>query len=343
MYRGLSGLVAMVLATASAWASSPTTESFAIVHRIPGPDGNWDYAIADAAGRRLYVARDYGVMSVDLDSGAVVPRLVPGRGVHGIASVGATGRFVSTNGDSGTVTIFEGRTGRVIGTVKAGKEPDSVVFDPKSGLVIAFNHEGGDATLVDPTALRVVGAIPVGGTLEFGAVDGEGHAYVNVASKNQIAIIDVAARRVTSTIPLQGCEEPSGLAYDARDRLLISVCFNGAAEFVDPTAHGPIATVRTGKFPDAVIWDPDRYLAFVPSFADGTLTVIAVRGRTAIRAVQTLPTQVGTRTGALDSTTGNIYLPTSKLNPPLKEGAYPTPVAGTFEILVVNTLKDAAH
>ena len=343
MFRPLSAMAMLLLATAVALASDAENDGFAIIKRIPGPDGNWDYAIADAVGRRLYVARDYGVMSVDLDTGAIVPQLVAGHGVHGIAAVGTTGLFVSTNGDSGNATIFAGNTGKVLGILKAGSQPDSVVFEPKSRLVVAFNHESGDATLIDPRAIRVVGTIPIGGTLEFAAVDLEGHAYVNIANKNRIAVVDIQKRRVTGVIPLTGCEEPSGLAYDTRDRILIAACFNGVAEFVDPNTRRQITTINTGKFPDAVIWDPERHLAFVPSFADGDLTVIAVRGRGDIKAIQRLPTQMGTRTGALDSTTGKIYLPTSKLKPPAKEGEYPTPVPGTFEILVINTPKNATH
>jgi hypothetical protein len=323
--------------------SPAQNEHFAVVKRIPGPDGNWDYAIADAKGRRLYVARDYGVMALDLDTESVTRQLIAGQGVHGIAAIGDTGLFVSTNSESNTATVFEGKTGKPLGSVATGREPDSVVFEPESHLALTFNQGSLDATLFNPTTLRVVATIPLGGTLEFSSADGFGRVYVNISSKNQIGIIDVPARRVTGAIALPGCKEPSGLAYDAIDQLLISACFNGVAEFIDAQAHRQIAQVTTGKFPDAVIWDADRRLAFVPSFADGSLTVVSVKGRGDIRVVQTVPTQMGTRTGALDAKTGRIYLPTSKLNPPEKEGAYPTPVAGTFEVWVVDTAHSATN
>jgi DNA-binding beta-propeller fold protein YncE len=306
-------------------------------------NGNWNYAIADVVGRRLYVARDYGVMTIDLDSGVVTPRLVSGRDVHGIAEVGNTGVFVSANGDADTATIFQGKTGKVLGTVNTGKDPDFVVFEPKSHLIVVLNQKSGNATLLDPNSRKVVGTISIGGTPEAAAVDERGHVYVNVTNKNQIAAIDVSVREVTDAIPLKGCDEPTGLTYDAADQLLISVCFNGVAEFVDPKTHRQLAQVITGKIPDAVIWDVNRRLAFVPSFADGNLTVIAVGNTNDIKVIQTLPTRMGTRTGALDAKAGAIYLPTSKLNPPAKEGAYPTPVPGTFEVLVVASEQGASH
>jgi DNA-binding beta-propeller fold protein YncE len=335
--------VAMCLAALTSNAAVPQSvlPPFAIVQRIPGPDGQWDYAIADSDARRLYLGRENGVMAMDLESGVVTDRLIPGSTVHGVASIGSTGVFVSTNGKTNTATFFVGKTGKVLGDAATGKDPDAVVFEPKTGLVATMNHEGGDVTLIDPNSRVVAGTIAVGGELEFAATDSEGHVFVNVADKHEIATIDIATRKVTARTPLPGCEDPSGLAYDELDRWLISVCFNGVAEIVDPSTSRQISKVHVGKLPDAAIWDSARRLVFVPSFADGSLSVIAIRGPKDIKVTQMLATQPGTRTGALDAKTGNIYLPTSKLTPPAKEGEYPTPVPGTFEVLVVASKKGA--
>ena len=332
-----SGLgTSLALLIPLAVAAQPGNPSFAIVNRIVGPDGNWDYAVADSANRRLYIARDYGVMEVDLDSGAVTGKLIPGSGVHGVAVIGDTGLLISTNGKANTATLFEGKTGKIINEFQAGADPDAAVYEPKSGLIAIINHESGDATLIDPNAKSSVGTIPIGGELEFAAVDGDGYLYVNIADKAEIAVIDIAARRVTMRLPLKGCVEPSGLAYDSDDQLLIASCFNGVAIFLDSKDHRQIALIHTGKIPDAVIFDASRRLVFIPSFTNGNVTVITARDRKNIHAVQTLATQVGTRTGALDTKTGRIYLPTSRLIPPAKEGDYPTPVPGTFEVLVMS-------
>jgi DNA-binding beta-propeller fold protein YncE len=337
MIRRSITCAALFLCALAANAATPLSGArpLAITKRIPGPDGQWDYAIADPGTRRLYIGREYGVMALDLDSGAVTNTLVPGSMVHGVAAVGSSGVFVSTNGKADTATLFVGKSGKVQGEVRTGKDPDAVVFEPKTGLIAVMNHEGGDVTLIDPNSRTAVGTIAVGGELEFAAADGAGRVYVNVADKRRVAVIDVAARKVVNTLPLQGCEDPSGLAYDELDRWIISVCFNGVADVVDPTSGRQIARLPTGKLPDAAIWDPVRRLVFVPSFAEGNLTVIAVRAPHDIKVVQTLTTQPGTRTGAVDEKTGTVYLPTSKLTPPAKEGDYPTPVPGTFEVLVV--------
>jgi hypothetical protein len=53
------------------------------------------------------------------------------------------------------------------------------------------------------------------------------------------------------------------------------------------------------------------------------------------RIAQQVTTQRGARTLALDERTGRIYLPTAQYAPPAVAGGRPTPVPGTFEVLVV--------
>jgi DNA-binding beta-propeller fold protein YncE len=189
--------------------------------------------------------------------------------------------------------------------------------------------------LIDVRKHAVAGTIVVGGNPEFLAADGKGMVYANVADKNEIAVFDVPARKRIRTIKLARCEEPTGLAYDALDRLLMSVCSNGIAKFVNAATGVDTATVAIGKGADAAIFDEARRTAFAPNGDDGTLTVISVRGPTDIVVTQTLRTEVGTRTGALDPRTGRVYLPSAKLVPPAKSGGYPSVAPGSSYILVV--------
>jgi hypothetical protein len=51
--------------------------------------------------------------------------------------------------------------------------------------------------------------------------------------KSEIAVLDIAARKVSLRIALPGCARPSGLAYDAKDDLLITSCRNSVAKIVE--------------------------------------------------------------------------------------------------------------
>ena len=335
-------LVACFAMTIAAAASAETKEAdgahaaqYTVVDKVPLPDGGWDYAMIDANARRLYLGRDPGVMALDLDTKKITEVLVAGAGVHSALPVGDTGLVVSTNGDKDTATVFEGKSGKVKGTVPTGKMPDAAVFDAKTGLVAIMNHGGGNVTLLDPKTASAAGTIAVGGELEFAVAPGDGTVYVNLPASHSIAVLDIASRKKQRSLKLAGCTEPSGLAYDAADDLLIAVCGNGVTKFVHAKDAADVATLKTGRGSDGVIYDADRRLTFVPSAAQGTLSVIGFDSDAKPILVQTLSTQKGARLGALDPKTGRIYLPTAKMGPPVPPDPWPSVTPGTVQMWVV--------
>jgi DNA-binding beta-propeller fold protein YncE len=331
-HLGLFAATALTLAAATAQAAEPAPK---VVAHIPGLDGGWDYADVGADPHRLYVARADGVMAVDLDSGKVTDKLVPGQRVHSALSLPGTDLVLSTNGDSNTAVLFHGRDGSVVATLPTGKKPDGAVFDRASGLVAVMDGAAGDITLIDPRMAAVVGSIQVGGKLEAAAVDGQGHLFVNVENASELAEVDLKARRPVARHKLDGCEGPTGLVYSPKAKLLLSACGNGVAKIVSPDGK-PVAALKVGEDPDAAIYDAARDLVFVPSPANGgTLSVIALSGG-APRVVATAATETGARTGAFDAKTGRVYLPAAKAMMKSPTGRS-VPAPGAFEIVVLET------
>lgn len=308
--------------------------AYRVIDRIAGPDGGWDYVRVDAANNRVLVAHGGSVMAVDLATKAVTPGLAPGTRLHDALPVIGGREILVTNGGPGT-GVFVDKAGAVVATVQAGKNPDAATFDSHSGLVLVMNHSGGDITLIDPRTHKAVGTIEVGGDLEAAAVDGTGRAFVNVEDRNEIAVIDLASRKVVGRYPLTGCDGPTGVAYDAADHMLMAAC-DGATDFVDARTGKVLQTLITGKGADGIVFDARQKLAFVPSGRGGTLAVIAVSpGKSAV--VQTLATQVSARTIALDERSGRLYLPSAEYGPPATAGGRPTLVPGSFRLIVVGT------
>jgi DNA-binding beta-propeller fold protein YncE len=314
-------------------AASAAAPGYHVSERIPGPDGSWDYIRVDPANNRVLVAHGASVMAVDLASKAVTSGLAPGQRLHDAMPVNEGREMLVTNGGAGTAVFADARSGATIATVQAGKNPDAGAFDAHSGLVLVMNHSGGDITLIEAKTHKVVGTVKVGGDLEAAAVDGAGHAFVNVEDKNQIAVVDLAARKVTRRYALSGCGGPTGLAYDAADGMLIAAC-DGSTAFVDAATGKVMLTLRTGEGADGVAFDPGRKLAFVSAGKAGTLAVIGVAKRRAT-LLETVPTQVGARTVAVDVRTGRVYLPVAKYVAATTPGGRPTTVAGTFQLLVM--------
>src|SRR5579872_2648563 len=81
MFRSMflsSLLMGMTSAVANAAPAPTAAPGYHIVDRIPMTDGWWDYVSFDPVHRRLFVARGNGVFKLDVDTGLMDPRVVPG-------------------------------------------------------------------------------------------------------------------------------------------------------------------------------------------------------------------------------------------------------------------------
>lgn len=321
--------IALLLVLALATPAS----AMQIAKRIPGPDGGWDYASFDAEGHRLFIARANAVQTVDIGTGQVTPAFLPAQRGHSAFVMPGTGLGLSTNGTSNTATIFDARTGAIKAQIPTGKKPDAAIYDASTRLAYVMNGDDGTVTLIDPKAMRAVGTIPVGGKLEFAAADGQGHMYVNVEDKAEIVAIDVAGRKVTRRVKLTSCEEPSGLAL-TRQGTLIASCGNGVAKLVDAATFHQLPDVAIGEGPDAVLYDNAHDRAYIPSGQSGTLAVFDTSA-TIPRKIDTVTTQRGARTGAVDPATGTVYLPTAHYAEKQPGEERPQSIPGTFEVLVI--------
>jgi YVTN family beta-propeller protein len=319
-----AGAIVALIGGVAAMAA-PT--GYKLVDRVGGPDGGWDYASVDTVNNRVLVTRGTFVMSLDLATGAVNPYFAAANGVHAAMAVNKGAQVLITNGRSNSVAILDGKSGAVLATIPAGNNPDAATFDADSGLVLVMNHSGGDITLVDPVAMKAVGAIEVGGALEAAAVDGAGKAYVNVEDKGEIVAIDLKARKVLAHYKLKGCEGPTGIAYAPADKALITTC-DGVAQVLTAATGKLIANIKIGDGADGVAFDPKQKLAFVSSGRSGDMSVISISGGKAV-LVDTVKTQTSARTIALDPRSGRLYLPAAKPGPDGKGRA-----PGTFELLV---------
>ena len=307
--------------------------NYHVADHIAGPDGGWDYASFDPVHRRLYISRTDRVTAVDVDSGRLTDHLADAQGTHESLPLRGGGELLVTSRAINGARIVDALSGKLIVDVPTGTGPDAAVFDPASDRALVMNGRGGDVTFIDAKTHAVVGDATIGGVLEFGAVDGAGKAFVNIESKNEIAVLDTRKAALIGRYPLPGCIAPGGLAYAEQAGVLITACQNNVALVVRASDGKVLSTLPIGNGPDAVIYDAKRRLAFIPCGRDGVLEVIAVRAAGDVVKLQTLATQRSARTGALDPKTGRLYLPTA--NYIAQPTGRPTATPGTFTILVV--------
>jgi len=335
----------IALAAAAAWpggSSATEPNGYSMIAHVPGSGGAWDYAVVDPRSGRLFLAQA-GVTAVDLKTNTVTTGLVAGKITHGLVPLG-DGALAVDDSQTKVITIFDGSSGKILSTIPTANDNpvdgihalDAMVLEPKTGLLIALNGGSGLLLLVDVKKSSVVGTASVGGHPEFAAADGTGNIYINVnrGKSSEIVSMNMVSRKVVKRIPLDGCEEATGLAYDQADQVVLSVCDNGILKAIDARAGRVTASIAVGRGADAVMFDSVRRRAFVAGGEDGTLGVIAVRSSSDIALVQTISTQTGTRLGAVDIDSGRVYLPSAKFGPPKPPIPYPAVLPGSFEFLV---------
>lgn len=298
-----------------------------------GGEGGWDYLSADSAARRLYVSHQSHVVVVDLDSNKVVGDIPDTPGVHGIAVAADLGKGFISNGRGNNVSMFDLKTLKVSDKIPAGENPDDITYDKGSARVFAFNGRSKSATVIDAKTGKVAATIPLPGKPEFAVADGKGHVYNNLEDTNEIVEIDAAKGTINKKFSLSPCDGPSGMAYDAKDRRLFSVCSNRMMAVVDPDAGKVVATPAIGAGSDGAAFDPGTGYAF-SSNGDGTLTIVAQSGGK-WDVLENIATERGARTITLDEKTHKIYLPTAKQGPASPTGGRSPYLPNTFKVLIV--------
>jgi len=302
-------------------------------------EGGWDALTVDSAGQRLYVSHASQVVVIDLAKDQVVGEITNTPGVHDIAVAPQLNRGFTSNGRENKVSIVDLKTLQTLARVDTGTNPDAILFEPGQNEVYAFNGRGQSATVIDAKAGKVVATIPLGGKPEFTEADSKaGRVFNNIEDKNEVAVIDAKTHTVVTNWPIAPGEEASGIAIDLKNHRLFLGCGNKLMVMMDSTNGKVLATVPIGEGVDGAAFDPGTRLAFSSCGQSATVTIARENGDKFI-VVQTLKTERGARTMAIDPKTHKIYLPTAQFEPQPEPAAgerrqRPKMVPGTFKILV---------
>ena len=307
---------------------------------VLGGEGGWDALTVDSKARRVYISRGTHVMVVDADTGAVVGDIPNTNGVHDIALAADLDKGFISDGRDNTVTIFDLKTLKVLGTASSGKNPDIIIYDPASKRVFAFNGGSKDATAIDARTGTVAGTIPLGGKPEFAVSDEKGHVFVNIEDTSEIVRINSNTLAVENRWKIAPGEEPSGLAMDHKHRRLFSVCSNKLMVVVNADDGKVVTTVPIGDGPDGAGFDPETGFIF-SSNGDGTLTVVHEDAPDKYSVIENVATPKRARTMALDPKTHQVYTVSAEFGTtpaPTAEQPRPRPpmVPGTFTLLILS-------
>lgn len=333
------------------WAQqTPTSGPYKMLRKAKvGGAGGFDYVYADFVGRRLYIPR-VGTQGTPSTPGRVtVFDLDTLDSVGEIPNASARGAAVDPKSGHGfasskPVVMWDTKTLATIKTIDVQGGPDGILFDPFSQRVYVFSHRAPNSTVINAVDGSVVGTIDLGGAPEQAVTDGQGHLYVDIEDKANVAVIDAKTMTVTAHYDLgDKGGTPAGLAFDVKNHILFVACRTpapGMMVMLNADTGKVIATLPLAGGSDGAVFNPATMEAF-SSAGNGTLTVIKEFTPDSFVVEQIVETMQSAKTLTLDSKTDHILLIGAEFAPP----PTPAPAGGrggrsqmvpdSFSILVV--------
>ena len=329
-------VLAASLLSPSAHAQLPAGE-FHVAHVFhPGGEGGWDYLTVDADSHLLYVPRVTHTQVLDSATGRIVADIEGQKHNHGVAIAPRAGRGFISDGADGNVAVFDLKSYKVLGRIKAEADADGIIYDPASDKILLVCGDAGVLVPISPNVDPQTGnadpEIDLGGKPEFLAVDGKGKAFVNLTDKDLVAVVDTKTMKVIAKWPTAPGGAPVGMSIDrAKGRLFVG-CRKPQKLIVMSTDDGRVlADLPIGAGVDATAFSGDAFA----SCRDGTLTVVRESMPGKFEVAQVVNTALGARTMGLDAETQTLYLPTAEFAPSV-DNKRPVPKPGTFMVVVVN-------
>jgi DNA-binding beta-propeller fold protein YncE len=288
-------------------------ESALSIRSATAPD--WDYLTFDPARSYLYIARrGDGILIYDAKAKKVVGGVQNSAGGNATALVPEFDRGYTANLD-GSTTIFQLSTSRTIGRVKFGESADSIFFDPVTKQLLVTMGDSKAAAFLDARTGSVAGRLEIDSeSLEGTAPDGQGDFFMALRDRNKVIRIDARVRKVTAEWKTEGCELPTGLAYDKVSKRIMVGCRgqHPVLAVMDAESGRVIATPEIGRGNDFVAFDGETHKIYTSNGVDGNLVIIDQLDANTYKLAEATTTRPYARTMALDTKTKNVYLVTAE-------------------------------
>ncbi len=268
---------------------------------VPGADGRFDHMTVDVKTGRVFAAV-YGndtVAVVDVHRSREIHTI--NRGLdepQAVAFLPDLNRIVVANSGEGSCQIFDGTTYEPLASVKFADDADQIRYDPVKHLIYVGYGDGAIGT-IDASTNKIVGeSFELGAHPESFQLEGSGpRIFVNLASKNQIAVINRDTRKITKW-KLTGAGTNFPMALDEKHRRLFVAARRPASLLVlDMDTGRQIAKLPGAADSDDMWYDATRKRIYVPG-GEGLIYVYQQTNADHYSLLAKVPSTIGARTSA---------------------------------------------
>ncbi|HEU5411754.1 MAG TPA: hypothetical protein VFU57_12095, partial [Candidatus Acidoferrales bacterium] len=237
----------LLFATVPSLIAAPqSAEPLRLVHRIKLPaevKGRFDHFGVDLQGGRLFLAAEsmHEVLVLNLQTGMLLHRITAVQIPHAIVFRQSGDRIYVTDGGAGAVKIFDGKSYRLLKTIKLQVDADSVAYDQTMRNLYVVNG-GEDAhspqsfiSIIDMNKNARTADIKLDSPhVEAMALDtSNSRLYANDTAKNAVDVVDRGKNTVITSWLVKLCKQNVPAAVDSVDHRLFVGCRNGEISIFD--------------------------------------------------------------------------------------------------------------
>src|SRR5574337_367834 len=305
-------LVITVLAAPVVAAHAQDAAPLRLVETIPLPGvaGRIDHMDIDLKGQRLFVAAlgNTSLEVLDLHAGRHIRSITGLHEPQGVLFIPESRKIYVTNGQSGTVEMFNGVSLDLEKRITPFDDADNIRYDPVTrSLYVGYGN--GALGILDAASGQRLADITLAGHPESLQLERSGpKVFVNVPTAQQIAVIDRDKRIVVKTWPLTGAQANFPMALDeAQHRLFVG--FRKPAKLVvfDTESGKVVASLDSAGDTDDIFYDTARKRIYI-SCGEGFIDLFEQVDADHYKRVVKIPTAPGARTSLFVPELGRLYL-----------------------------------
>lgn len=318
--RKLAMLSAIVLVALPASASAGTDEPLKLdgQSQLRGYTGDFDHLAVDRKTNRLFLAaEDHGSIEVfNLTTGEHEKTITTVGTPHAIFLVPGTDRMIVTDSGKDLSPILDTDTFQVVGRLNLAPGADAATYDASSGHYYVVTG-GKDVDMansyineIDPASGKLLRQLEVDSN-HTEALRAEQHGdriFVNLADKNEVAVIDKKTFKIIAHWPISGASANLCMALDEAHHRLFIVTREPTKMFVLDTDSGKtVATLDVPAIVDGVFYDAMRQRIYVPG-AVGEVGVYQQDDADHYRELARVPSAEGGKSGLFVPGLDRLYV-----------------------------------
>lgn len=314
-------LCASLLAGAAISPALGAAEPLRLLGRteVPGFEGDFDHFAADVQGNRLFLAgEEKGTLEVfDLKSGKHLKTVEGLEEPHAIHFMPGTNRILVTNSGDGMSKVLDAKTYAIVDTLKLTPGADVMGYDPSSGSVwIVTGGKNASKKLPDTTVAVLDPATgKARGEVKFDTNFTEGiafeqkgsRAFINVAGKHSVAVVDKKTHKVIATWPVKEGENNAPIGLDEAGKRLFVVTrkpFKFVA--IDTDTGKSVASLDAPQRTNELIVDSANRRIYLTG--DDYISVIQRKGADDYVEIARVPSDKGAKTAILVPSLNRLYV-----------------------------------